>query len=223
MRRFQARHGLSADGIVGEATIHALNVPASERIRQITLNLERWRWLPRDLGPRYVTVNAADATLRVVEDATAPCPNLPRSRWRCPAPDAGGAGPSRAVVETELDVPTSIAVQEILPRLRENRRYLAEHDIVIMERREADPFGLAVDWSVMSAEAFPFRLQQHPGPDIPLGRIKFDVPIASMSTTRRPTRRYLARTRRTRPATVHPGGAGHRGRSQRAGEQGARG
>src|SRR3546814_16837449 len=50
------------------------------------------------------------------------------------------------VLNPRWNVPTSIAAREILPRLLENRRYLAEHDIVIMERRERDPFGLAVDW-----------------------------------------------------------------------------
>jgi murein L,D-transpeptidase YcbB/YkuD len=176
VRRFQARHGLAADGIVGEATIRAMNVPVSDRIRQITLNLERWRWLPRDLGPRYVTVNAADATLRVVEgDRTVLASRVVVGDLQHPTPVVQ-ARLDAVVLNPKWNLPTSIAAREILPRLRENRRYLAENDIVIMDRRESDPFGLAVDWSTVSAETFPFRLQQQPGPDNPLGRIKFDVP-----------------------------------------------
>ena len=176
VRRFQARHGLVADAIVGPATARALNVPVADRIRQIAVNLERWRWLPRDLGRHYVTVNAADATLRVVEDGrTVLTSRVVVGDLRHPTP----------VVQARLDavilnppwtVPVSIAVEEILPRLREDRRYLAENDIVILERRETDPFGLAIDWAAVPSEGFPFRLQQQPGPGNPLGRIKFDIP-----------------------------------------------
>jgi murein L,D-transpeptidase YcbB/YkuD len=102
------------------------------------------------------------------------------------------------VLNPKWNVPASIAAREILPRLRENRRHLAENDIVIMERRESDPFGLAVDWSAVSAEAFPFRLQQQPGPDNPLGRIKFDVPNRfDVYLHDTPTRALFARSVRT--------------------------
>jgi len=198
VRHFQSRHGLAADGIVGAATVRALNVPASDRIRQITLNLERWRWLPRDLGPRYLTVNAADATLRVVEDdRTVLTSRVVVGDLQHPTPVVQ-ARLDAVVLNPKWNLPTSIAAREILPRLRENRRYLAEHDIVIMERRESDPFGLAVDWSAVSAEAFPFRLQQQPGPDNPLGRIKFDVPNRfDVYLHDTPTRALFARPRRT--------------------------
>jgi murein L,D-transpeptidase YcbB/YkuD len=176
VRRFQARHGLAVDGIVGPATVQALNVPAADRIRQIALNLERWRWLPRDLGPRYVTVNAADATLQVVEDGrTVLGSRVVVGDRQHPTPVVQ-ARLEAVLLNPPWNVPASIAAAEILPRLRENRRYLAENDIVIVERGQSDPFGLAVDWSAISAEAFPFRLQQQPGPDNPLGRIKFDLP-----------------------------------------------
>ena len=198
VRRFQSRHGLAADGIVGEATVRALNVPASDRIWQIVLNLERWRWLPRDLGPRYVTVNAADATLRVVEDdRTVLSSRVVVGDLQHPTPVAQ-ARLDAVVLNPKWNLPNSIAAREILPRLRENRRYLAEHDIVIMEQRESDPFGLAVDWSTISTEAFPFRLQQQPGPDNPLGRIKFDVPNRfDVYLHDTPTRALFARPRRT--------------------------
>lgn len=63
----QVRHGLDTDRAVGPATRQALNVPAERRIRQIEVNLERWRWLPQDLGDRYVLVNIAAFHLWVVE------------------------------------------------------------------------------------------------------------------------------------------------------------
>ncbi|HET8644466.1 MAG TPA: peptidoglycan-binding protein, partial [Vicinamibacteria bacterium] len=68
LKRFQARHGLTADGKLGGATLAALNVPVEERIEQIELNLERWRWLPRQLGERYVLVNVGAFELHAVEN-----------------------------------------------------------------------------------------------------------------------------------------------------------
>ncbi|HJR01233.1 MAG TPA: L,D-transpeptidase family protein [Methylomirabilota bacterium] len=198
VRRFQTRHGLAVDGVVGEATVRAMNVPASDRIQQIILNLERWRWLPRDLGPRHITVNAADATLQVAEEGrTVLTSRVVVGDPQHPTPVVQ-ARVEAVILNPAWNVPTSIAAQEILPRLRENRRYLAENDIVILERRESDPFGLAVDWSAVSAEAFPFRLQQRPGPDNPLGRIKLDVPNRfDVYLHDTPTRALFARPRRT--------------------------
>lgn len=176
VRRFQSRHGLPADGIVGRATVRSLNVSAADRAQQITLNLERWRWLPRDFGRHYVVVNVADAMLHVVLDGQTVLAS------RVVVGDVRHATP---VVRTRMDaiilnprwsVPTSIAVAEILPRIRENARYLAENHMVILERRESDPFGLKIDWATIPSDPFPFRLQQEPGPDNPLGRIKFDIP-----------------------------------------------
>ncbi len=176
VRRFQARHGLDVDAIIGPETLRALTVPASERIRQIELNLERWRWLPRDLGRRYVRVNAADATLQVMEDGRAVfASRVVVGDLRHPTP----------VVQTRIDavilnppwnVPRSIAVEEILPRIRWRPGYLADNDIVILDRRETDPYGRAIDWASVPSDAFPFRLQQQPGPKNPLGRIKFETP-----------------------------------------------
>ena len=67
VQRFQERHGLNADGVVGPSTLAALNVSAEVRVRQIELNMERWRWLPQTLGDRYILVNVANFALDVVE------------------------------------------------------------------------------------------------------------------------------------------------------------
>jgi len=66
VRAFQKRHGLEVDGVVGPATLTALNTPAEERARQIELNLERWRWVPQSLGDRYILVNIAHFELDLI-------------------------------------------------------------------------------------------------------------------------------------------------------------
>ena len=68
VRAFQSRHGLEMDGVVGPATTAALRVTASDRAIQIASNLERWRWIARDLGSRHLLVNVPAFELRVVED-----------------------------------------------------------------------------------------------------------------------------------------------------------
>lgn len=67
VRRFQRRHGLVADGRVGPDTRTALQIPIEDRLRQLTRNLDRWRWLPHDLGVRYILINIPAFTLNVVE------------------------------------------------------------------------------------------------------------------------------------------------------------
>jgi murein L,D-transpeptidase YcbB/YkuD len=149
--------------------------PTDQRARQVAVNLERWRWLPRRLESRYLAVNAADATLAVVEDGRV------RLMSRVVVGDELHPTP---VVRSEMGaivfnppwtVPTSIVVDEFLPKLRANPRFLADNDIVILDRRE-DPYGLAIDWTAVPAERFPFRLQQRPGGWNPLGRMRFATP-----------------------------------------------
>jgi len=67
VKSFQARNGLKIDGVVGSSTLSALNISVEDRIEQIKLNMERWRWLPKDLGERYIMVNTANFELDIVE------------------------------------------------------------------------------------------------------------------------------------------------------------
>jgi murein L,D-transpeptidase YcbB/YkuD len=80
------------------------------------------------------------------------------------------------VLNPAWTIPESIVAEEILPELRRHPRYLLDHDIVVLDRLDADPHGLAVDWSGLPAGGPLPRLQQRPGPANPLGRIKFDLP-----------------------------------------------
>jgi murein L,D-transpeptidase YcbB/YkuD len=146
-----------------------------QRIRQVAVNLERWRWLPRQLEPRHLIVNSADATLTVVEDGHV------RLTSRVVVGDELHPTP---VVRSEVGaivfnppwtVPTSIVVDEFLPKLRTNPRFLADNNIAILDRRD-DPYGLTVDWAKVSTDHFPFRLQQRPGGWNPLGRMRFATP-----------------------------------------------
>lgn len=175
VRLFQVRHGLDADARVGRQTLAALNVSARARVEQIAANLERWRHLPRQLGPRYVAVNLADASLDLVENGKSVFhTRVIIGDVRHTSPDIR-ATITGVTFNPPWNVPPSIAVREMLPRLKHNPGYLAANDIIIVGRGD-DPSGLHVDWRRVSAHNFPFRLQQRPGLKNSLGVIKLEMP-----------------------------------------------
>jgi murein L,D-transpeptidase YcbB/YkuD len=177
--RFQLRHGLTPDGVVGPRTLRAINVPVETRLGQLELNMERWRWLPEDLGKLHIFVNTAAFELSVMEYGQ---PELKmrivagKPYWHTPS---FSARMTHLVLNPSWNVPRSIAVEDILPRLHVDPDYLASHGYNVLrgwgERMEEfDPD--AIDWSGVTEENFNFRLQQGPGPLNPLGRIKFMFP-----------------------------------------------
>ncbi len=178
VRRFQTRHGLEADGHVGPSTLTALNVPVEARIRQIEVNLERWRWLPREPGDRYIMVNTAAAELQVVEAGRAALAMrviVGRRDWPTPLVSARGAG---LLFGPAWYVPRAIAVQEILPAVRRNPEYLARERIQVFPDSggtvEVDP--AAIDWSQVTDSTFAFQLRREPGATNPLGGVKLVAP-----------------------------------------------
>ncbi len=172
VRAFQQRHGLEADGRVGRATLAALNVPVEARIRHLERNLERWRWLPDDLGAHHVFVNLAACRLEVVEEGQVVLQRrIIRGTPRNPTP-VFSAQLTEVVLAPVWNVPRSIAVGEILPALRRDAAYLARHSMTLFEgSRAVDPGS--IDWAQVSAQGFPYRIRQASGPGNTLGRIKF--------------------------------------------------
>lgn len=176
---FQLRHGLAVDSAAGPQTLAALNVTAAERATQIAANLERLRWLPRDLGDRYVMVNIPAFRLTAVEHGRA-------------------AVTMGVVVGSELadrrtpvfsdsmryvqfgpywNVPRSIAEREILPEAQRDRDYLARHNFELVRGWGDD--APVVDATALSDAALlstRYRVRQRPGPDNALGRVKFMFP-----------------------------------------------
>jgi len=177
VQAFQARHGLSDDGVIGPATLAALGVPVEARIRQMEINLERRRWMPQDLGDRYIFVNVADAYLKVVDDIGDREKTVLGARLVVGKPFTRTPVFSHEMSYIEINpswgVPPSIANNEYLPKLRENPGVLAAQNIrVFSDNTEIDPWS--VNWAGLTR--VPYQLRQDPGPTNALGRIKFMFP-----------------------------------------------
>ena len=178
VRAFQERHGLLVDGLVGRGTLGALNTDVDTRIDQIVATMERLRWLPNPLGDRYIMVNAPDFRLDLVEGGRTVRElrviiGLPN--WQTPLF-------SSTVRYLEWNpswtVPISIAVREILPRLRENPGHLEEENLRLYAGWGPDAPEVsahALDWQEIGSGIRYFMLRQPPGPANPLGRVKFNM------------------------------------------------
>jgi murein L,D-transpeptidase YcbB/YkuD len=176
VKRYQRRNGLTADGRVGALTLEMLNVPAAERVVQIVANLERWRWLPRTFEMRYIAVNVPDQSLQLVEDGKSLLTSrVIVGRPQTPTP-IFRATVIAVTINPPWNVPHSIAVKEVLPRLRRAPNYLATEGMVLLNGPADDPTGAHIDWRRVSADRFPYQIQQLPADKNALGKLKLELP-----------------------------------------------
>ncbi|PEN12528.1 peptidoglycan-binding protein [Longibacter salinarum] len=177
--RFQRRHGLATDGAIGPTTRAAMNVSADQRVRQIGINLERWRWMPDNLGSRYVVVNIAGFSLNVIEDGRSVLSMRVITGRPFRQTPVFSDEISYLVFNPYWHIPQSLAVQDKLPMIRRDPGYLARQRIQVFRGWGADAARVdpaMIDWSTTSASNFPYRLRQDPGPWNALGRVKFMFP-----------------------------------------------
>jgi len=171
---FQKRHGLVPDGTVGPRTRAMLNVTAAERVEQIVANLERLRWLPAELGERYVWINIPDYSLRV-EDGGTTTLEMPvivgKLSWQTPM---FSSEIQHLVFNPPWNVPPRIAAEELVPRGMADEGYFAAQGISWRGGTRVASAGSRV--SDGSSVVTPRRLRQAPGPKNPLGRVKFNMP-----------------------------------------------
>jgi len=176
VRRFQERHGIDVDAVIGPATLRALNVPVEQRIRQLEINLERARWVLDDIVDDFILVNIAGFRAYVLRDR--------KIAWETKV-QVGSAYHQSPVFRDEMKylvlnptwtVPYSIATREILPQIKRNPDYFASRDFDLKDRSGHLIDPSSVDWATVSARNFPYWLVQRPGPGNALGRVKFMFP-----------------------------------------------
>lgn len=174
VKTFQADHNLTADGIVGPATFAALNEKAGDLVPDIIANMERWRWMPRELGNFHVIANVPEYRLWVMREGesiftTRTVVGQNRHRTAIFSDEM-----EYIAVNPYWNVPSSIARNEILPRLLQDPGYANRGNYeIIYNGQTIDPF--AVNWQAAAEQGMP-RIRQRPGARNALGEIKFMFP-----------------------------------------------
>jgi len=173
---FQARHGLLPDGIVGPATLAALNVPVDARIEQLRVNMERARWITQDIEDRYIAVNIAAAGVELIRGG--------RVAWSARAV-VGRPYRKTPVFKSTLTylvfnptwtVPPTILREDLLPALKTDPGRLAKRGMAIFDEADRVVDPSTIDWPNIDVRAFPYRIRQEPGAANALGRVKFMFP-----------------------------------------------
>jgi murein L,D-transpeptidase YcbB/YkuD len=175
VQRFQARHALDADGVVGARTLAALNVTVSARIDQLRLSLERARWVLEDTAGEVVVVNVAGYEVFAARNG------VPFWRRRAVVGRQTRETPIFNASITSLDlnptwtVPPTILREDILPKLGRDPGYLRREHIRVLDRNGRPVNAAAINWQALGNRP-PYILRQDPGPHNALGRIKFVLP-----------------------------------------------
>jgi L,D-transpeptidase YcbB len=174
VRRFQVRHGLEAKGLLGKQTIVTMNISPIERQRQIMLNMERWRWMPDNLGEEHFLVNIAGFELQHWQSNTiVDRMDVVVGAVATQTPEFSGE-----MQYIELNpywtVPYTIATKEMLPKLQANPQQYAGDFEVFSGGQVVD--WSSIDWNQYGTGSFPFTFRQKPGPKNALGKVKFMLP-----------------------------------------------
>jgi len=177
--RFQDKHGLPQTGVVDEATFKALAVSAAERMRQIEVNLERWRWLPHDLGPTYAVVDAAGFEMFVVDrgqEVMAMKIVAGMNAWPTPV---FSSRMTDIVINPYWYAPTQVLLKELINYIKADPNYLTSNKMKLLHgwgKEETEVDVKTLDLDAVNAKNLDFYLRQDPGPLNVLGRIKFSMP-----------------------------------------------
>lgn len=181
LRRFQARHGLAADGVIGRATLAALNVPIARRVQQIELALERLRWLPNLGAQPFVAINIPMFRLWAWDPAALADASISMGVV------VGRALNTQTPVLSEdmrylvfrpyWNLPRSIVRSEVLPALAHDPGYLQRNDMEIVRGAGDDAQAVAAsDENLAGLRQGGLRLRQRPGAKNSVGLVKFIFP-----------------------------------------------
>lgn len=181
VKRFQARHGLEADGVLGRDTVAALNTPMSQRVRQLELTLERMRWLP-DFTPGPVIAVNLPAFRLWAFDTSVSKPEPPLEMKVIVGTAVKTETPlfigSMRYLEFNpfWNVPRSIERAELIPKMQKDPEYLVKNDMEMVPKGGGAPSQTADAAAIEALGAGAYRVRQRPGPKNALGAVKFAMP-----------------------------------------------
>ena len=174
VRRFQTRHGLSADGRPGKLTFDALNVPADQRLSQLKTNLARLRAFDTKSAQRFVVCNIPAAQLEAIENGTV----MSRHIAVVGKPDRPSPDINSRIVEINFNpywtVPVSIVRKDLIPKMQAEPDYLTKNKIRILDPKNNELGPAQINW--FSEEAVNYKFKQDPGDLNSLGSIRINFP-----------------------------------------------
>ena len=179
VKSFQLDAGLNPDGLVGGETLRELNVPVGDRIDQVILNMERWRWLPKRFEPDYLLVNIPEFKLHVVEKSKEVM------NMRVIVGKALHETPvfsdkmEYVVLAPYWNVPFSIIDNELRDKLVADPHYLDKLDMEVVKgtgRKVVQVDPASIDWAGVTESNFKYTVRRRPGPQNDLGDAKFIFP-----------------------------------------------
>jgi len=194
------RFGLSAEPVIDAKLIKQLNVSVATRIRQIMINLERWKWVPPDPGKKFIAVNIPEYMLHVFENGT----NIKSMKVI-----VGKAANKTVIFSGDLKyvvlspywiIGGSILAKETLPAVKRNPSYLSKHNMEVVTNSHPPKVvnPSSIDWNTYTASNFPYIIRQKPGPSNSLGYVKFLFPNSySIYLHDTPTRSLFEKEGRT--------------------------
>ncbi len=161
VKRFQARHGLPADGVLGEFTLKAMNIPADVRLQQLNTNLIRLQTFPEELGRRHVMVNIPAAYVEGIEDGSVVTRhNAVVGRLSRPT-HLVNSKIYEVILNPYWTAPRSIVEKDIVPLMRKDPTYLTKNNIRLIDGKGTEVAPETIDWNAEKAPNLMFR--QDPG------------------------------------------------------------
>jgi murein L,D-transpeptidase YcbB/YkuD len=202
VKRFQERHGFTPDGVIGAATAKALHVSAAERVRQIELALERWRWLPDSFPHPPIVVNIPEFRLyglqgtgdRITAEGALTMRVIVGKALETQTP-VFSSDMEYVIFRPYWSVPYSIVKKEMIDKIRKDPGYLGRENLEIVNNANAVRYTGAGALAGLSSGALGIR--QRPGPKNSLGLVKFIFPNdESVYLHGTPAKELFARQRR---------------------------
>jgi L,D-transpeptidase YcbB len=174
VHRFQVRHGLHSDGVVHEATLHALNVSADRRLAQLRTNAVRLKALTGNLGNRIVVANIPAAQIEAIENGVA----ITRHTAVAGKPDRPSPDLRTKITQINFNpfwtVPVSIIRKDLIPKMQAEPDYLTRNHIRIFDPKNNELQPSQIDW--YSTEAVNYKFKQDAGDFNSLGSLKINFP-----------------------------------------------
>ncbi|MGB0913962.1 MAG: L,D-transpeptidase family protein [Phaeobacter italicus] len=176
VQKFQAAHGLEADGVAGAGTIAEINKPVSARLKSVLVAMERERWLTPDRGERHILVNQTDFTAKIIDNGEVTFQTrsvIGKDHSDRRSPEFSDVM-EHMVINPSWYVPRSIITKEYLPKLKANPNAVGHIEITDSRGRKVN--RSTADFSQYTARNFPYAMRQPPSRKNALGLVKFMFP-----------------------------------------------